>query len=93
MNGPLEFLHKLRCPTENFTTEGIKHEYKLIEDKCYFIQIMSRTFKKTQEFCETVFEKCYTILLCNYCKRQQNFPLCSIETEKCQTTTQQPLLQ
>ena len=55
MNGPLEFLHKLRCPTENQTKEGIKHEYKLIEDKCYFIQIMSRTFKKTQELCESVF--------------------------------------
>ena len=55
INGPLEFLHEFRCPIENYTTEGITHEYKLIEDKCYFIQIMSRTFKKTQELCETVF--------------------------------------
>jgi len=51
----LEFFHKFRCPTENYTTEGIKHGYKLIEEKCYFIQIISRTFKKTQEFCVTVF--------------------------------------
>ena len=55
MNGPLEFLHEFRCPTENHTTKEITHEYILIEEKCYFIQIMSRTFKKTQELCETAF--------------------------------------